>query len=186
MAFFSSKEERLFKAIQDNNLGIVQRLIAKNVDTNAKDKNGWPALVDAAYYGRKEVAEALIKAGANLDLRDNDGDTALICAVCYEDQHTIRMLLDAGAKIDVKNKEGVGPLDIARDEENDEIVQILETAIAERQAAAQEVERARRKKEMSDAVTSITAQLQDPSRRVKAPVLKRRDKSKKPPRKTLK
>ena len=44
---------------------------------NEKDKNGFTALIWAAYLGRLELVELLVKSGAKIDETDNSGKTAI-------------------------------------------------------------------------------------------------------------
>ena len=44
---------------------------------NAKNKNRWTALHEAAFEGRKETVELLIAKGADLNAKDDDGKTPL-------------------------------------------------------------------------------------------------------------
>jgi len=48
---------------------------------NAKDNNGWTALMFAAYGGQADRVKALIAAGADVNAKDNWRETALIKAV---------------------------------------------------------------------------------------------------------
>jgi len=51
-------------ASMDGHPEIVQALLAKGAEVNAKDKNGETALMMASKRGQREVMELLIKAGA--------------------------------------------------------------------------------------------------------------------------
>lgn len=48
---------------------------------NARDNNGWTALMVAAYRGQTDQVEALIAAGADVNAKDGKGETALLKAV---------------------------------------------------------------------------------------------------------
>ena len=56
---------------------IVQSLLDRGADVNAKDSDGWTALHWAAYNGYEEIVKALVRAGANVDTKNNRGETAL-------------------------------------------------------------------------------------------------------------
>jgi len=56
---------------------VVEFLIAKGVDVNAKTNEGGTPLHYAARDGRRNAAELLITRGANVKAKDNDGLTPL-------------------------------------------------------------------------------------------------------------
>lgn len=67
--------------------GVVQSLITKGVDLNAKDKNGYTALIMASFNGHKNVVMALIAAGVDVNVHDKKGCTALMAA--SQEGHTL-------------------------------------------------------------------------------------------------
>ena len=54
---------------------IVELLIAKGADVNAKDNYKWTPLHMAANGGHKEIAELFIAKGADVNAKDDVGDT---------------------------------------------------------------------------------------------------------------
>ena len=90
-----------FKYKNDNNnieyRKIVEILLKKGVDVNARDDDGRTPL----FYADAEAAELLIKAGADVNARDNDGQTPLFHA--YADAE---VLIKAGADVNAVDKEG--------------------------------------------------------------------------------
>ena len=77
---------------------IIEPLIAKGADVNAKDKDGGTPLHYAAKYGRKETVELLIAKGADLNAKDDDGKTPLDRAILRNDGKTIDLLRKHGGK----------------------------------------------------------------------------------------
>ena len=63
--------------------------------------------------------------GADIGSKDNCGNTALHIASYQGHPATVSLLLDWGATMQ-RNERGKNPLDIARDEEEQEVVDILE------------------------------------------------------------
>lgn len=59
---------------------MIELLLNKTVDVNAKDNFGRTALDFAAGAGHVHIMEALIKAGANVNLQNNLSKTPLLIA----------------------------------------------------------------------------------------------------------
>jgi ankyrin repeat protein len=59
---------------------VVEMLLARKVDVNARDKDGGTPLYYAAKYGSKDVVELLLANKAEVDAKDNDGRTPLYAA----------------------------------------------------------------------------------------------------------
>jgi ankyrin repeat protein len=117
-------EKLLLDTAQWGHKEIVQVLILRGVDVNAKGNFGETALMMAAYWGHKEIAELLIKNGAYVNAKDNNGTTALMMAVSEFESffmaknrqdrlEIIEMLLAAGAAVNTIDKEGKTALDYA-------------------------------------------------------------------------
>ncbi len=60
----------------------VRRLVGSGADVNARDENGWTALMRASLLNNsnKEVIQVLIDSGADVNARDKNGWTALMFA----------------------------------------------------------------------------------------------------------
>lgn len=63
-----------------DNMRMVELLLNKTVDVNAKDNSGQSALDFASFVGHEDIMEALIKAGANVNIRNNYSNTPLLIA----------------------------------------------------------------------------------------------------------
>jgi len=85
-------------ATVSGNPEVVRRALSRGADVNAKNGNGWTALMRAAMTGHAEIAKLLIDAGADVDANNKDGQTALMLAVKYEKADMVRLLKKAGAK----------------------------------------------------------------------------------------
>jgi len=66
----------LHRATWDGHKEVVELLIAKGADVNAKDKYGKIPLHRACEC-EKEIAELLLDKGADVNAKDNDGETPL-------------------------------------------------------------------------------------------------------------
>lgn len=88
-------------------------LVGKGADVNRRDKQGYPALNNAARRKDEEVVKALIGLKADVSARDQDGYTALDHAVLRNFGPGIAALAAAGADLDARNPDGFTPLAIA-------------------------------------------------------------------------
>ena len=90
----------------------VKELIKKGADINEKDQTGGGTpLINAAVFGRTEIAMALIEAGADLNRVNNDGSTALHTAAFFCRTEIVKALLAKGADTSIKNKAGATALE---------------------------------------------------------------------------
>ena len=71
---------------------LVQALLKKGVDVNAKNSGGVTALMIAVANGRADMAELLMQAGANVNAQNERGDTAMSIARAKGDEKLIKLL----------------------------------------------------------------------------------------------
>ena len=95
------------------------------------------ALIAAAHLGHDSVVRQLIAAGAPLDHVNNLHWTALIESIVLGNggprhQATLQALLKAGASQALTDRQGTTPLQLARQRDYREMVQMLEAAAARR------------------------------------------------------
>ena len=105
----------LHRAAISGHADVVELLLVKGADTNARDSFGSIALHYAAEKGHKQIAELLIDRGADVNARRSwpAGDTPLHEAVRAEHEDIVRLLIDNGADVNVKNNKGLTPADVA-------------------------------------------------------------------------
>jgi uncharacterized protein len=90
----------LQKASWDGDLPIVEYLLAKGANVNARDtESNETALTNAVKQRHTAIVKALIAAKADVSLRDKFDFNAFTTAVAGGDQEIAGMLLDAGAKV---------------------------------------------------------------------------------------
>jgi len=76
---------------------IIELLIAKGADVNAKDNWNWTPL-HSAVYGHKDIVELLITEGANVNARDGGSRTPLFYAKDQGNNEIVELLRKHGAK----------------------------------------------------------------------------------------
>ncbi len=72
----------------------------------AKDDDGWTALIYASSVRHTEIAKALISVGADINAKDKYGWTALIYASRYGSTEIAKALIAAGADVNAKSNSG--------------------------------------------------------------------------------
>jgi ankyrin repeat protein len=87
-----------------DNAGI-ERLLKKGASINAKDNDGWTALMWAAASGHTPACAFLLEKGANLEATDKDGWTALMFAAYCGHAQTCALLIEKGADVNAKAEE---------------------------------------------------------------------------------
>ena len=96
-------------------IDIINILLEKGADINAKDNYGRTPLMHAIQYGcSEEVIKILLEKGADINAKDNYGWTPLMHAIheceCECSKEVIKILLEKGADINAKNNYGWTPL----------------------------------------------------------------------------
>jgi ankyrin repeat protein len=119
----------LHRAAARGHRGVLEILLAKNADVNAKDNVGCSPLHNAVcgsvfHYdqishvgcsgGEKVAAELLIESGADINIKDNDrGWTPLHHAASIGATNMVVLLLSNGADVDAQSGGGHSPLSLA-------------------------------------------------------------------------
>jgi quinoprotein dehydrogenase-associated probable ABC transporter substrate-binding protein len=88
----------LMLATANHSEPVVQALIQKGADVNAKNSGGVTALMIAAANGRADMVELLVHAGANVKAQTDRGDTALSIAREKGDAKVIKLLDEPAAR----------------------------------------------------------------------------------------
>ena len=119
----------LGNAAGEEHLEIVKYLVEKaHANINLKPfEGGYTILHDASRGGNLDVISYLIDKGADVNFTDNRGDTALINVSREGNFKVAKLLVDAGADIHHKNHNGYTALDVAKERNNDDIVEFLES-----------------------------------------------------------
>lgn len=103
----------LHYAAKKGHIGIVDFLISKNVDINAKNISNSTPLHEAVRYGHVEVAKLLLQAKADPNSCDSNGNTSLHLVMPEASRSKLfDELLKYGANVNAKDKYGETPMHI--------------------------------------------------------------------------
>jgi len=89
----------LHKAAYNGHPEIVEYLISKGAELNARSNSGSTPLHGAAFYGHPEAAIILIEKGAEIDIKNDGGYTPFLSACAGGKSETASLLLDHGADV---------------------------------------------------------------------------------------
>jgi ankyrin repeat protein len=93
----------IFEAANEGNTDMIRRLLGKGADVNAKNKDGWTALMCAVDRGHLDVARVLTNVGADVNIKHRYGYTALYIAAQNGHTKCVSLLLKTGADLRAKH-----------------------------------------------------------------------------------
>jgi ankyrin repeat protein len=109
---------------------LIKLLLDRKAKVNLQDAEGKTALYDV----NLEVAQLLVAANADLNIQDNLGRTPLHQAVLEEQSffgpELVTLFISKNARVDIKDKQGKTALDLARQLNKTQIINLLERYIA--------------------------------------------------------
>ena len=88
--------------------------LGAGLDVNARDRQGWTALMHVVNKGFTLMVPPLLGAKADLDMRAPDGATALFMAAVHGHSEIIALLMEAGADISIRGPKGKTASDVAQ------------------------------------------------------------------------
>ncbi|MDD1415851.1 ankyrin repeat domain-containing protein, partial [Dolichospermum sp. ST_con] len=114
---------------------LVKLLLAQKAQVNLRDAQGKTPLYDVSLG----VAQQLVAANADLNVQDNLGRTPLQQAVLEEQSffgpELVTLFLSKNARVDLKDKQGKTALDLARQLNKTQIINLLERHIAAKKSS---------------------------------------------------
>jgi len=121
----------LISAAKNGDLHLVNALLAKGANVNAKDEYDLTALIFASQNGHLDIVQLLLAKGAEVNAKAGNGATALIQASQEGHLDVVQELLDKGAEVNDRSNNGWTALILASQEGYLEVVRALLTKGAE-------------------------------------------------------
>ena len=115
----------LMLAAGEGHADVVQLLLERRADVDAKEERGGTALMRAVAGGHAGIAKLLIETRANVNVEDNNGWTPLAIAASEHNLDMLKLLLDSGAAPNARNRNGKSAIDFAG---TDQVKLLLRTA----------------------------------------------------------
>ncbi|KAK8951857.1 Ankyrin repeat domain-containing protein 2 [Platanthera zijinensis] len=119
-------ESAVHQAASVGDAEALKNALAAGSDKDEEDSEGRRALHFACGYGEVECARILLEAGAAVDALDKNKNTALHYAAGYGRKECVALLLEHGAAVTLQNLDGKTPIDVARLNNQDEVLKLLE------------------------------------------------------------
>lgn len=109
-----SGETALGKAAANGKKDIVELLLTRGAQADARDQNKRTPLIIAADKGQTKIAALLLEHGAQIDAAEQGGDTALMRAAQQGYTKIVELLLEKGADTSIKNSRGQTALTLGK------------------------------------------------------------------------
>lgn len=125
----ASNRTPLHRAVSCGSYDIVQLLLSRGADVQARDNGKMTPFHWAAMFGEVEVGELLVANGADINAQTRHGETALHLAAEAGKKPFVAWLIEIGeehdVKFDVLNKEDKTAYLLAKDKQQTEIAKML-------------------------------------------------------------
>jgi cytohesin len=115
----------LHRAAIEGHKDVIELLLAKGADVEARCVSGATALHYAAERDRTEITTLLIGNGTDVNIKNSKGDTPLHYAAKAGHKDIVELVISKGADINARDDEGHTPLDIATSRNRKDIVELL-------------------------------------------------------------
>lgn len=103
----------LFDSVRTGNIKLVESVLSKGADVNAKDNSFRTPLLWATIDNDKNMAEFLISKGAEIEAKDQAQRTPLHWAAINGFKNMAQMLISKGARVNAQTRTGNTPLYLA-------------------------------------------------------------------------
>ncbi|MFP3020524.1 MAG: ankyrin repeat domain-containing protein [Wolbachia sp.] len=117
----------LHEAASKGSLELAKLFVKERADVNAKNNKGWTPLHEAVQSGHSNIVEFLIDTnGTDIEAKsNNEKNTPLHVAANTGQLGIVNLLANKKANVNAVNKYGKKPLDIARERNHQDVVDLL-------------------------------------------------------------
>lgn len=115
----------LMGAAENGHLEVVNLLLEKGAQIEAKNAKGNTALMIASELGQNAVVQRLLEQGAKVNKTNNTGFTPFMKAALFGRAQTMAILIKGGAQINTPTSNGTTPLMLAAEQGHTESVSLL-------------------------------------------------------------
>jgi len=120
--------EALLNAAASGQADVVEALLERGANIEAKNNLGATPLIFAAVQGHSRVVKLLLGRGADVNAKTATGITPLIGAASAADADVVQLLLEDGADVSVKDQQGHTALDMAEATGDTQVYALLRSA----------------------------------------------------------
>jgi ankyrin repeat protein len=114
----------------------VEKLLKEDPDGLTKQYAGWTPLHGAAARGGQlEMIDFLLEKGANIEILDFSDWTPLMRGVWERKPKSVKKLLEKGANVNAKTKEGQTALEMAKEKDFGDVVEVVEEFLEKSEGA---------------------------------------------------
>jgi ankyrin repeat protein len=108
--------------------GVAAALLDGGADVNCRNATGWTAFAFTTRRKHVDVAALLLRRGLDVALKDNSGWNALHWAIPTGSVELVRAVLDRGAPLNERDEDGRTPFDLAVENRQPVITELLTKA----------------------------------------------------------
>jgi ankyrin repeat protein len=123
----------LMTAVFFGNIETADVLLQNGLSPDIPDLKGNTPLMIASQQDSPELVKLLLEYGASLERRDENNYTALAHAIRFNQPENAKILIDSGARIEIQVTPGQNLYDLAVQEKNKEIIEMMKERGAHRE-----------------------------------------------------